>query len=35
VDVVFLALPLNLGMALAAWRVTGGVSTFRGLSTSA
>ncbi|CAN5712391.1 hypothetical protein BH23GEM11_BH23GEM11_13110 [soil metagenome] len=31
VDVVFFALPLNLGMALAAWRVTGGLSTFRRL----
>ncbi|TVP51481.1 MAG: DUF4105 domain-containing protein [Gemmatimonadales bacterium] len=31
VDVVFLALPLNLGMAVAAWRVTGGLSTFRRL----
>jgi hypothetical protein len=34
VDVVFLALPLNLGMAVAAWRVTGGMSTFRRLPTS-
>jgi hypothetical protein len=30
-DVIFLALPMNLGMAAAAWRVHGAGPTFRGL----
>jgi hypothetical protein len=33
VDVIFLGLPLNLGMAVAAWRLTGVSPTFRRLPT--
>jgi hypothetical protein len=33
VDVIFLGLPLNLGLAVAAWHLTGGAPTFRRPST--